>query len=99
MSRRRPLAETPASVRDRMTRMFVPALAAFLLSSASALAQAPSLPLAPAPEAARPAPAETGALSLSAAFAAQKPIISGLVWPVFEDRVVDSKPVQVAKSS
>jgi len=82
-----------------MTRMFVPALAAFLLSSASALAQAPSLPLAPAPEAAPPAPAETGALSLSAAFADQKPIRSGLVWRVFEDRGDAGQPVQVAKSS
>jgi len=82
-----------------MTRMFVPALAAFLLSSASALAQAPSLPLAPAPEAAPPAPAETGALSLSAAFADQKPIRSSLVWRVFEDRGDAGQPVQVAKSS
>lgn len=88
-------------------------LAAALLASA-ALAQtaprpgtptvAPSAapsPLDPAPAAggtARPG-SQTGILSLSAALTGDsKPIRTGLVWRVFEDRADGSKPVAVAKS-
>jgi hypothetical protein len=74
------------------------ALAALLLSGSAAIAQAPATP---APDAAQPpAPPEGAVVSLSAVFAGDpKPIRSGLVWRVFDDKGDAGQPAVVARST
>jgi hypothetical protein len=81
------------------------ALAALLLSGSAAIAQAPATPAPdaaqPAPDAAQPpAPPEGAVVSLSAVFAGDpKPIRSGLVWRVFDDKGDAGQPAVVARST
>ena len=85
-----------------MTRLFFPlALIALFLSGSVAIAQAPAISAAPTLDAIpRPAPPEAGIVSLSAVFAGEpKPIRSGLVWRVFEDKGDASQPAVFAKST
>jgi hypothetical protein len=86
----------------RMTRSLFPlALVALFLSGSAAIAQAPAISVAPTLDAIpQPAPPEAGVVSLSAVFAGEpKPIRSGLVWRVFEDKGDASQPAVVAKST
>jgi hypothetical protein len=76
------------------------------LATVPAFAQtAPGAPAPPPPAALTPAPApsatqESAILSLGAVFASdQKPIRSGLVWRVFEDRSDGAQPTVVARST
>ncbi|HKG76849.1 MAG TPA: hypothetical protein VKA90_04995 [Beijerinckiaceae bacterium] len=85
-----------------MTRSLFPlALVALFLSGSAAIAQAPAISVAPTLDAIpQPAPPEAGVVSLSAVFAGEpKPIRSGLVWRVFEDKGDASQPAVVAKST
>jgi hypothetical protein len=85
-----------------MKPVFVCAAAAFLWAAAAHAQTAPappSLGTAPLPVPAV-APQQTATLSLSAVFAGdQKPIRSGLVWRVYEDRTDGATTASVAKSS
>src|SRR5829696_4136864 len=86
----------------RMTRSLFPlALVALFLSGSAAIAQASAISVAPTLDAMpQPAPHEAGVVSLSAVFAGEpKPIRSGLVWRVFEDKGDASQPAVVAKST
>ena len=87
----------------RMTRSMkrFPIAAAFALGIAPAVAQTPpsvpSLGGAPAPSL---APQAATTLSLTAVFAGeQKPIRSGLIWRVYEDRSDVTQLAPIAKSS
>ena len=85
-----------------MTRSLFPlALVALFLSGSAAIAQAPAISVAPTLDAIpQPVPPEAGVVSLSAVFAGEpKPIRSGLVWRVFEDKGDASQPAVVAKST
>jgi hypothetical protein len=85
-----------------MVRSLFPlALVALFLSGSAAIAQAPAISVAPTLDAIpQPAPPEAGVVSLSAVFAGEpKPIRSGLVWRVFEDKGDASQPAVVAKST
>lgn len=75
-------------------------LAALLLPGAVAAQTVPALPTLSAPEAApQPTSPEIGVVTLSAVFASDsKPIRSGVVWRVFEDKA-DGHPVVVARSN
>lgn len=75
-------------------------LAALLLPGAVAAQTVPALPALSAPEAApQPTSPEMGVVTLSAVFASDsKPIRSGVVWRVFEDKA-DGHPVVVARSN
>ena len=75
------------------------ALAALLLSGSAAIAR--RLRRTPAPDAAQPpAPPEGAVVSLSAVFAGDpKPIRSGLVWRVFDDKGDAGQPAVVARST
>ena len=77
------------------------ALVALFLSGSAAIAQAPAISVAPTLDAIpQSAPPEAGVVSLSAVFAGEpKPIRSGLVWRVFEDKGDASQPAVVAKST
>jgi hypothetical protein len=77
------------------------ALVALFLSGSAAIAQAPAISVAPTLDAVpQPAQPEAGVVSLSAVFAGDlKPIRSGLVWRVFEDKGDASQPAVVAKST
>ncbi len=75
------------------------ALAALLLSGSAAIAQAPATPAPGRGAAARPA-ARRAVVSLSAVFAGDpKPIRSGLVWRVFDDKGDAGQPAVVARST
>jgi hypothetical protein len=74
-------------------------LLAFLLSGSAGLAQAPAA-LPPPGAAPQVVPTEPATLSVSAVFAGDpKPIRSGLVWRVYEDRGDATPPVLAAKST
>jgi hypothetical protein len=76
------------------------ALIALLLSGSGAIAQAPVSSGLLAPDPTPPAPPGGAVVSLNAIFAGDpKPIRSGLVWRVFEDKGDAGQPVVVAKST
>src|SRR5688572_29923260 len=83
-------------------RSIVLSLAVVAFAAPPALAQgaAPTMPLSPPVPAAAPNDAAKLPVSLSAVFAGEpKPIRSGLVWRVFEERTDAGPPALVEKSS
>jgi hypothetical protein len=71
-------------------------------SLAAAQGSSPALPLSPPTSAVAPAPAnaEKGTVSLSAVFAGDvRPVRSGLVWRVYEERSETTPPALVEKST
>jgi len=76
------------------------ALIALLLSGSGAIAQAPVSSGLLAPDPTPPAPPGGAVVSLNAVFAGDpKPIRSGLVWRIYEDRGDASQPSIVARST